>query len=268
MGKSTLLNALVGQKVSIVTPKPQTTRNLIRGIRILKSTQLIFVDTPGIFAPKNQAGKDMVKLAWQGVAGIGHVFLITDTTQYDSTDNLSLINKLKQEGVKISLIVNKIDLIRRQGLLAIINSMKEIYPFENIFLVSALKQNGLDELLTYLVQTAIPEPWPFGKDEITDAPFKFQVAEIIREKVFINTHEEIPYNVEVEISSIKEEPALTSIFAEILVKSNGHKKILIGKGAGLIKKIGMDSRIELQKTLNKKVFLSTNVRIVKVVGKP
>lgn len=265
VGKSTLLNALVGQKVSIVTPKAQTTRTLIRGIKIIDSTQLIFTDTPGIFSPKNQAGKNMVKLAWQGIAEANQVMLITDTFQYNSEENLSIINRLKQEHLKVSLIINKIDLIRREALIAVINEMKEIYPFENIFLISALKNNGLKELLQHFVQTATLEPWPFGEEDITDAPFRFQIAETIREKIFLNTHEEIPYNVEVEISSIKEEPKLTRIAAEILVKSEGHKKIIIGKHASLIKRIGTSSRIDLEKSLGKKVFLSTNVKLSKAL---
>jgi GTPase len=263
VGKSTLLNSLVGQKISIVTPKPQTTRNLIRGIKIINSTQLIFVDTPGIFAPKNQAGKIMVKRAWQGIAGVNQIFLITDISKYNSSGNISIIKKLNQENARASLIINKIDLIKKEELFEIINSMKELYSFENIFLVSALRKKGLKELLAHLVKTSVYEAWPFSKGEITDAPLKFQIAEIIREKIFMSTREEIPYNVDVEIPSIKDDQKLMSIEAEILVRSNSHKKILIGKGASLIKKIGMTSRVELEKTLHKKVFLSTNVKVAR-----
>jgi GTP-binding protein Era len=263
VGKSTLLNALVGQKISIVTPKPQTTRNLIRGIRVIDGAQLIFVDTPGIFAPKNQAGKVMVKLAWQGIAGVDQVFFITDVSRYNSDENMPVLKNLNQEKVRASLIINKIDLIKKEDLLGIIDSMKELYPFENIFLVSAMKKNGLKDLLDYLVNTASNEPWPFSEGEITDAPFKFQVSEIIREKIFMNTHEEIPYNVEVEILSVKEEENMIRISADILVRSESHKKIIIGKGASLIKKIGMAARIELEKSLKKKIFLATNVKVTK-----
>jgi GTP-binding protein Era len=262
-GKSTLLNALVGQKISIVTPKPQTTRDIIRGIKVIDSTQLIFVDTPGIFEPKNQAGKVMVKLAWQGVAGVNQVFLITDISRYNSDENLSIIKKLSYEDVKVSLIINKIDLVQRQVLLGIIDFMKEVHPFENIFLISALKKNGLNELLDHLVKTSSEEPWPFNEGEVTDAPFKFQVAEIIREKIFMNTHEEIPYKADVEIIDVKEEPKITRISADILVRSDAHKKIMIGKGASLIKAIGTQARKELERSLGKKVFLATNVRVVK-----
>ncbi|NRA73603.1 MAG: GTPase Era [Rickettsiales bacterium] len=261
VGKSTLLNALMGQKISIVTRKPQTTRNVIKGIKIINSTQLIFIDTPGIFAPKNEKGKLMVKLAWQNVVDSNQVFLITDISQYNSNDNLSLIAKLKQENVKASLIINKIDLIKREELLPVISAMKDLYPFENIFLISALKKDGFDKLLEYLIQTAIEEPWPFAEDEITDAPLKFQITEVIREKIFINTHEEIPYNVEVRLFSMKQEQNLISILVDILVKNQNYKKILIGKKASLIKRIGMYARMDLEKMLGKKVFLSTNVKV-------
>ena len=261
VGKSTLLNAFIGQKVSIVTRKPQTTRVLIKGIKIIGSTQLVFVDTPGIFIPKSKKDKVMVRFAWQSIADVNQVFLITDISNYNSENNLSIIKKLKLEGIKANLIINKIDLIKKEKLLEIIDFMNERYSFENIFLISALKKNGLDKLKNYLVQTAIEEPWSFAEDEITDAPLKFQVAEIIREKIFIMTHKEIPYNVEVKILSVEQKPKLISILTDILVQNQNHKKILIGKNASLIKKIGMSARIDLERMLDKKVFLSNNVKM-------
>lgn len=262
VGKSTLVNALVGQKVSIVTPKPQTTRNIIRGIKIVGDAQLIFTDSPGIFAPRNELGKIMVKSAWQCLEGADQVCLVVDATTYSSHENISIIKTLKQKKLQYSLVLNKIDLVKKPDLLTFISFFNEQDSYKNIFLISSLKKDGLDKLFKFFIETAKPSPWPFQRDQITDAPLYFTIAEVIREQIFINTHEEIPYNVQIEIADLKEEQGRTIVHADILVRDMNHKKILVGAKAQMIKKIGTAARQELNKMLNKRFCLLTNVKIL------
>lgn len=261
VGKSTLLNALVGQKISIVTPKPQTTRTLIRGIKIIDDTQLIFIDSPGIFSPKNELGKEMVKLAWQSVEGVDQICLVIDAAKHSKPESLAIIETLQDKKLKYSLILNKIDLVKKPELLEFITFLSTKGDFENIFLISALKNDGLDKLLKFLKETAIQEPWPFERDQVTDAPLRFMIEEIIREKVFLNTHAEVPYNTHVKVMDLTTEEGILIIHADILVKHQKHKKILIGTKAQMIKKIGTSARHALNDVLNKKCRLYTNIKV-------
>ncbi len=261
VGKSTLVNQLVGEKVSIITPKAQTTIQSLRAIKIDGDTQLVFIDTPGIFSAKTPREKQMVKLAWQKLAEADVICIMVDAQKaLDESTNL-LMQQLKKRSFSYNLIINKIDKIAKPQLLHIAAKLDQLRIFENIFMISALKKDGIDKLNEYFLKTARLSEWFFTEDEITDAPLYFLVSETIREKIFFNTHNELPYNVKIEIVSWKKKKDMTIIHANILVKNESHKKIIIGKSGEILKKIGTQSRKEIERLVGTKIFLETHVKI-------
>lgn len=264
VGKSTLLNKLMDQKISIVTPKAQTTRTSLKGIKIFNDTQLVFIDTPGIFDPKTYSDKLMVACAWQMVSGTDKVCLLVDAQSPLTSRNRTTIENLKKEKIQTILIINKVDTISKETLLKTAKSLNDLYTFEQTFMISALKGKGTDSLIDYFISTATAQPWPFGEDEITTAPIKFMVSEIVREKVFLFTNKEVPYTTHIEVEHWEENDNADVISVLIQVRDKNHKKIILGAEGSLIKKIGTHARLEIEELLNKKIYLKTHIKIVPV----
>ena len=262
-GKSTLLNRIIGTKISIVSPKVQTTRTLLKGIKVIGDTQLVFSDTPGIFQKsKTQLEKYMLNCAWGSLQESNQVCLLIDCTKYDEANTEYLLDQLVTQNIKVILLITKIDLIKKHLLLPLVEKLiqgRDI--FEKIFMISALHNDGLKDLQDYFVERAKESPWFFNAEDITNAPLRFLAAEMIREKVFLYTDQELPYNIAIETEEWKETERLASITVVIKVVKLSHKKIIIGKGGQLIKQIGIKARQDIESLLVKKVFLTLFVKV-------
>ncbi len=266
-GKSTLLNALVGEKLAIISPKPQTTRNRIQGVvNVLKrkgnaGAQIVLIDTPGVHKPDSSLGRKMMVEVREALEGCDLVLVIIDVThKLDPRDQFAL-DLVKQSKVKAFLILNKIDLIREKSkLLPLIEDYRKLYDFAEVVPISALKRKGLDDLLKTILSALPAGPAYFPEDEITDQPARFMAAEIIREQVLLNTSEEIPYATTVIVDSFEEGKKLTRIAATIYCEREGQKGILVGKGGQMLKKIGTAARIQVERMIGTKVFLELYVK--------
>ncbi|MGB1367011.1 MAG: GTPase Era, partial [Candidatus Puniceispirillaceae bacterium] len=204
-GKSTLMNAMVGHKVSIVTPKVQTTRSRVRGIAMHDSTQIIFVDTPGIFTPKRRLDRAMVSAAWQGAEDGDVLLLLHDCARKKiDADTLSIIETLKKSGARASLILNKTDLTQAEHYLARTRELSELYDFEKIFMISAETGEGVEDVKNWLAEQMPQSPYLFDPEDLSDLPMRLMAAEIMREKLFLNLHQELPYQMTVECESWEE----------------------------------------------------------------
>ncbi len=261
-GKSTLLNSLVGAKVSIVTHKVQTTRVPVRGIAMAGQTQVIFVDTPGIFAPKRRLDRAMVGSAWQGATDADLVALLIDAQRGLDDENKEIIGKLKEVPQPKILILNKIDLIEREKLLALTAQANELVRFERTFMISATKGDGISDVRDYFASTMPKGPWLYPEDEISDVPMRLMAAEITREKLFLRLHEELPYQSTVETDSWEErKDGSVRIEQTIYVERDGQKKIVLGQGGKMVKSISMDARKEISSEIEKKVHLFLHVKV-------
>jgi len=266
-GKSTLLNALVGEKLAIVTRKPQTTRNRILGIVNVEHKagrpggQIVLIDTPGIHRPMNSLNRRMMREVYDAVNGCNLLLLIVDaTTKFGPADQL-VLDLAKKTGPPVFLLLNKIDAIDKQKLLPLIAQYKELHDFAEVIPISALKGHGIDTLLDVVIK-ALPEgPRYFPKDQITDQPERFLVAELIREQVLMNTSQEVPHATTVLIDQYEEGQKLTRIAATICVERPGQKAIIIGKRGAALKKIGTAARLQIERLLNMKVFLELFVKV-------
>ena len=263
-GKSTLLNRMVGSKVSIVTHKVQTTRFRIRGVTLAEKTQIIFVDTPGIFNPRRVLDRAMVAAAWEGVADADAVILMIEA-QRGITDGVKLIlsglTKL-QNGQIVLLVINKIDRVRSEALLPLTEHMNILHPFAKTFLISAEKAQGLVELRSYLSKQLPEGPWLYPEDQIADLPMRIVAAEITREKLTLRLHHELPYQLTVETEGWQESrDGSVKINQVVYVLRDGHKGIVLGKNGETIKAISVAARRELEKLLDLKVHLFTHVKV-------
>jgi GTPase len=269
-GKSTLLNALVGEKLAIISPKPQTTRNRIQGIihvpkgkgKGKNGGQIVLIDTPGVHKPDSSLGRKMMVEVREALEGCDLVLLIMDVAhKFDPRDQFAL-DLLKQSGTKSFLILNKIDLIHEKSrLLPLIEEYRKLYGFSEVIPISALKRKGLDTLLE-LVTSALPAgPAYFPEDQITDQPARFMAAEIVREQVLLHTSEEIPYATTVIVDNFEESTRLTRITATVYCERESQKGILIGKRGQMLKKIGTAARIQSERMLGTKVFLELYVKV-------
>lgn len=263
VGKSTLLNAIVGQKISITTHKVQTTRYNIRGVSNVGETQLVFIDTPGLFDPKRTLEKAIVKEAIKSFDECDAICLIIDSVKIEEFLPTQLRNYLVKNKKKCFAILNKIDLIKeRDALLPIIKQIYDTGYFEEIFPVSASKGFGVDKLLKYFGNHAKPGPWMFLEDEITDSPVRKIAQEITREKAFILLHEELPYTMKVETEKWEElEGGGVKIYQAIFVNKEAHKSIVLGKGGSKIKEIGTRARKDISRLLGQKVHLYLHVKV-------
>ena len=266
-GKSTLLNALVGEKLAIISPKPQTTRNRIQGVvHVPKRNgkgggQIVLIDTPGVHKPDSSLGRKMMVEVREALEGCDLVLVIMDLTRkLDPRDEFAL-DLLRQTGVRAFLILNKVDLIREKSkLLPLIEQYRKLYDFAEVIPISALKRKGLDTLLQSIVAGLPAGPAYFPDDQITDQPARFMAAEIIREQILLNTSEEIPYATTVIVDAFEEGERLTRIAATIYCERPGQKGILVGKGGQMLKKIGTAARVQIERMLGTKVFLELYVK--------
>ena len=271
-GKSTLTNALVGQKVAIVTAKPQTTRNRIVGILTQKDAQVIFMDTPGVHAlrgqTRGQLGKIMVQSAWQSFAVANCIVLVIDGDLYlrkpdfMERDLAPLIQPLAEEERPVVVVVNKVDLFHdKSRMLPLLESVAQMFPRAEIFPASALRRNGVEQLLE-LIRSHLPEgEAQFPEDQLSTAPMKFMAAEIIREKLFEKLYQEVPYSVAVDVEVWDEEDDRVLIHAAIYVAKPSHKAMVIGRAGEGIKAIGTAARKEIRDLVDKKVHLELWVKV-------
>jgi GTPase len=262
-GKSTLLNALVGAKLSIVSPKAQTTRARVLGIGMAGETQILYVDTPGIFAPRKRLERAMVAAAWQGAADADMVALLFDSARrHIDDDTLAIIEKLKQAGRQAILVLNKIDLIKRERLLQLAQDFHAHGLFTDVFMTSAATGDGLDALTRH-IETNLPEGmWLYPADQLSDMPQRLLAAEITREKLFLQLHQEVPYALSVETESWEEfDNGSVRIAQVIYVEKSSQKAILLGKGGSRIKAVGMAARGDMQAFFERPVHVSLFVKV-------
>jgi GTP-binding protein Era len=262
-GKSTLLNALVGTKVTIVSPKVQTTRSRVLGIAIAGASQLVFVDTPGIFRPKRRLERAMVAAAWQGARDADAVVLVVDAGPgHGREDARVVIDRLVAVGRPAILALNKIDTIRRDGLLVLAAEMDATRAFSDIFMISALTGDGVDDLKAALASRVPEGPWLFPEDQVTDMPVRLLAAEITREKLFLRLQQELPYSVAVETEAWESfDDGSVKISQTVYVQRDGQKAIVLGRGGQMIKAIGSAARHELEQILEQRVHLSLFVKV-------
>jgi len=262
VGKSTLLNTILGEKVSIVTEKPQTTRNKIIGIKNFPDAQIIFIDTPGIHRPKHKLGQFMVKQSYEAMDIVDIIVFMVEPEPLKEAE-LLIIEKLKKFNKPVILVINKIDTIAKHNLLPLIDIDKDWYPFKEIIPISALKSDGVQNLLEIII-SYLPEGQKlYPEDMLTDQMERFMVSEFIREKIMKYTMDEIPYSVAVQIERWEETKKLIKISANIYVEREGQKIIIIGKKGERLKKIATEARLELEKFLGTKVFLEVWVKVRK-----
>ncbi len=261
-GKSTLLNSLVGSKVSIVSRKVQTTRVLVRGIAIEGPSQIIFVDTPGIFKPKRRLDRAMVTSAWGGASDADVVALLLDARKGIDEEAEAILAKLPDVKRPKILILNKIDLIERSRLLALAAAVNEKDTFADTFMISALKGDGLDKLKAYLAEKMPEGPWLYPEDQISDAPLRMLAAEITREKIYERLHEELPYQSTVETDQWQQRPdGSIRIEQTVFVERDSQRKIVLGKGGQTIKAIGQAARKEIAEIAEAPVHLFLFVKV-------
>ncbi|MBB3772957.1 GTP-binding protein Era [Angulomicrobium tetraedrale] len=261
-GKSTLTNALVGTKVSIVSHKVQTTRSLLRGIALEGATQIILVDTPGIFAPKRRLEKAMVRSAWSGAGDADAVVLLIDARIGLTEDVEAIIRGLVDVRRPRAILLNKIDLVKRENLLELAAKIAERITFDRLFMVSALSGSGLVDLREWLRDLLPLGPWLYPEDQISDAPMRTLAAEITREKLFHRLHEELPYRSTVETDSWQERPdGSVRIEQTIFVERESQRKIVLGRGGETIKAISTSARKELVEILEQPVHLFLFVKV-------
>jgi GTP-binding protein Era len=261
-GKSTLMNQLVGAKVAIVTHKVQTTRTVLRGIAVFEETQVVFVDTPGLFAPQRKLDEAMVNGAWSGAKEADMTLFLIDANRGIDANTKAQCAHMASLGLKAWLVLNKIDLMPRDKLLGLIETANELYPFEETFPVSALTGEGSQALIASLRKTMPKGHWLYPEDQIADAPIKVLAAEITREKLFLRLHEELPYHLTVETDGWEEHKnGDIRIEQTIYVQRDGQKKIVIGKNGEGIKKVSMESRKEIGELVERKIHLFLFVKV-------
>lgn len=262
-GKSTLLNHIIGEKISIVTPKVQTTRSIITGIVTFEDVQLVLFDTPGIFEPKKKLEKAMVRCAWSSLGSVDMIVLIIDGSIKIDDRIKDIIYRIFESEKPITFLLNKID-IKTKYAVENISFLQNIAPKARIFNVSALKGKNVNDFLEYLKQSAYSSGWGYDADDITNLPSRFLATEITREQLFLQLEQELPYNLTVESESWKEqEGGSVKVNQAIIVSRENYKNMIIGKKGSKIKKIGTQARINIEKLLGKKVQLFLFVKVRK-----
>ena len=261
VGKSTIMNRILGEKVAIVSNKPQTTRNCIRGILTEGEDQFVFFDTPGIHRPQNRLGDYMVTAARSGMQQGDVVMLVVDVNKPVSKTEEEIIEYLKREGVPSILVLNKIDTVRRDMIAEKIAAYASKHEFDAVVPVSAKSGKHVDEVMDELSKFLRESEWFFPEDAATDQPMRQYVSEIIREKLLRALDREVPHGIAVVIEEYRDTGNLTKIRAEIICEKQSHKQIIIGKGGEVLKKVGMYSREELEKVTGSKIFLDLWVRV-------
>jgi len=266
-GKSTLINALVGEKVSIVTRKPQTTRSTVRGIVARGATQLVFVDTPGLFPPRRRLDRAMVASAWAAAADADALALLIDarkeaTAKGVSEETAEILARLADIKTPKALVLNKIDLVARETLLELAARLNAALPFDETFMVSAATGDGLDRLIDRLAAMMPDGPWLYPEDQIAEAPIRSLAAEITREKIFERLHDELPYNATVETESwTDQKDGSARVEQTVFVTRESHRKIVLGEGGRTIKAIGAAARRDIAEAHGAKVHLFLQVKV-------
>ena len=262
VGKSTLMNSILGKKIAITSNKPQTTRNIIQGIYNEEDTQIIFVDTPGIHKPKSKLGKFLNEEAYFSINDVDVILFIVDVKEDLGKGDLFIIDLFKEINTPIILVLNKIDKLPKEEILLKIDEYKDLYNFCEIVPVSALKKDNVDRLVTVIKKYLKDNIRYFPTDTYTSSPITFTISELIREKIFELTDEEIPHSVTTLIENIEETDEVVSINALIIVDRENIKKIIIGKQGSMIKEIGTKARIDIETLLGKKVYLELFVKVI------
>jgi len=262
-GKSTLLNSLVGQKISIVSPKPQTTRNKILGVLTESNTQMVFVDTPGLLQPKNTLGEFMKKSLDSGVKDVDVIVYVIDGHKEFSEDDLSSLAKYAQGQIPLIVVANKIDITQPEKLVKQVDKLNSINGIKKVFCVSAANGRGTNDLKEGVREFLTDENMYFAEDDITDRPQTFLVTEIIREKILLLTDEEIPHGIGVTLNKMNfnEVKSIWEIDANIIVEKQGHKPIIIGKKGAMLKGIGSRARMSIENMLGAKVYLTLWIKV-------
>lgn len=261
-GKSTLVNRLVGTKVSIVSPKVQTTRSRVMGIVVKGDVQLVFIDTPGIFEPRRRLDRAMVSAAWSGANDSDISLLLVDCEKGVRRDTQAIIDRMKKEGKRAHLILNKIDKVPKEKLLELAAALDAEGVFDDVFMISALKGKGVNDLLNFLAKNMPEGPWHFPEDQISDMTERLLAAEITREKLYLQLRQELPYATTVETETWEDrEDGSTKIEQVIFVERESQKSIILGKGGQQIKKLGSQSRLELEEILDRRVHLFLFVKV-------
>lgn len=263
VGKSTLINSIIGRKVAIISNKPQTTRNIIQGIYNEDNVQIVFVDTPGIHKPVNKLGKNLNKQAYYSIDDTDIVLFLVDAVEGIGKGDIYILDKLKTIDKPVILVINKIDRISKEEIFNRINDYKDLYDFDEIIPVSALKSSNIDDLINTLKKYLPDNIKYYGDDEITNKSLDFLMAEIVREKVFNYTDEEVPHSITCVTDTVEVGKTSYNIRISIIVDRESLKKIVIGKQGEMIKKIGISARKDLECLLNKNVYLELFVKTVK-----
>jgi len=262
VGKSTLMNRLVGEKISIITSKSQTTRHRIKGIVNGEEYQIVFSDTPGVVKPSYKMQECMLEFSKSALTDADIILYVTDVVE-DIRKNEDFIEKVNQNEAPVLLVLNKIDLTNQEKLEELYDQWKQLIPRAEIFPISATENFNVDNLYKRII-ALLPEGEPFfPKDELTDLPARFFVTEIIREKILLHYEKEVPYSVEVEVEEFKEEPKRLNIMAVIYVERDSQKGIIIGKQGEALKKVGTEARLDIEAFFGKKVFLNLYVKVQK-----
>jgi GTP-binding protein Era len=260
-GKSTLVNTLVGAKVSIVSHKVQTTRMRVRGIAVEGTSQLVLIDTPGIFSPRRRLDRAMVEAAWGGAVDADIVALLVDAAKGMDDEVERILDRLKDVRLPLVLILNKVDRVKKERLLDLAQRCNARAPFTDTFMVSALAGDGVADLKSFLARTVRPGPWHYPADEISDAPLRLLAAEITREKIFERLHDELPYEITVETTSWLEQSKGVRIEQTIFVERDTQKAIVLGNGGRTIRQMSMQARHELAQIIEKPVHLFLFVKV-------
>jgi len=261
-GKSTLVNRVVGVKVSIVSPKVQTTRARVMGIAVQDRTQLVFIDTPGIFEPRRRLDRAMVAAAWGGAGDADVTLLLMDAERGIDRDTRAIIKRMKTENKRTHLVLNKVDKVKKPELLALTTKLHDEGIFDEIFMVSALNGDGVDDLVAFLAERMPEGPWHFPEDQVSDMTERLLAAEITREKLYLQLRQELPYATTVETETWEEwDNGSVKIEQVIFVERDSQKSIILGKGGQQIKTIGADARKELEDILDRRVHLFLFVKV-------
>ena len=262
VGKSTLLNAIIGRKIAITSDKPQTTRNIIQGIYTDNDSQMIFIDTPGIHKPKNRLGKILNKEAYISMDDVDIILFLVDITENLGKGDKFIIDLFKNTSKPVILVINKIDRLPKSEILHKIEEYKDLYDFDEIVPVSAVKGDNIDRLISILKGKLTDNIKYYEDDVVTNVSNSFMISEIIREKILELTHEEVPHSVNVVTEDISYDKNVVNIKAMIVIDRENLKRIIIGKQGTMIKEIGRRSRIEIEELLGKKVYLELFVKVI------
>ena len=262
VGKSTLLNAIIGKKIAITSNTAQTTRNIIQGVYNTDDLQIIFIDTPGIHKPQNKLGTVLNKQAYYPLSDVDVILFLVDVTQEFGRGDNFILEKLKENDIPVLLILNKIDKIPYEKLLPLINEYKDLFPCKEIIPISAYKRKNIDELIKVISNYLTDDIKYYDDETITNVSTTFSISELVREKVLYFTSKEVPHSVTCIIDDISEDKYNISVSASIIVDRENLKKILIGKNGTMVKKIGTEARRDIEQFLDKKVYLDLRVKVI------